>query len=361
MRDFHSPGVLSVEKTFIFAIQGIHISYAPSRLWRNGAQPKTLAPLKEKIMRTFLIIAITMLGLNMIAKGQNLFFIGEKSYPCTNEITLKSNSNGGYDLNVFLAKDGKAGLFAVSTKSLIGEAFTGKIIIYLKDGNVLTCNNSEASENVDDRAIALYKLSNDQLNILKTSNIHTVKYTMTWLSEQNYSASNKGIETNALISEFFREGGKTEATIDDHLVPPDSTSISSEKKGAEGFDPFADGSFPEGTGTDKSNESNSIGKGQNGKKLNYGDFAGDGLFNRRIVTRANVSAIATVPGKVVLDICVNRLGKVTLAKFNLDNSTIKDLTVVTKAVDCAKQYVFDEDPSAPREQCGRLTFFFELK
>ncbi|MEP6645977.1 MAG: hypothetical protein ABJC12_02720, partial [Saprospiraceae bacterium] len=142
---------------------------------------------------------------NLTAKGQNLFLIGEKSYPCTDTITLESNADDGYDLNVFICKDGKAGLIGVSTNSIIGEEFTGELIILLKDGTVLTCDDSDASEAVDDRAIALYHLTDYQLTELKSSNIHMVKYTMAWLTAETYSVSNRGIETSTLISEFFKE------------------------------------------------------------------------------------------------------------------------------------------------------------
>jgi len=157
-------------------------------------------------MKKILLIITLALFANLTTKGQNLFLIGEKSYPCTNTITLESNSNDRYeDLDVFLAKDGKSGLFAVSRKTIHPEEFTGKLIIYLEDGNVLTCNDSEATEKVDDRVKALYNLTADQLNKLKASNIHTVKYTLTWLNENNFSASNKGVKTSTLISEFFNE------------------------------------------------------------------------------------------------------------------------------------------------------------
>lgn len=157
-------------------------------------------------MKKGLVIIIAALFVSLTANGQDLFLIGEKSYPCTKAITLKSNSDERYDLDIFLAKNGKSGLFAVSRESILGEVFTGKLIIYLKDGNVLTCNESVASEKVDDRSKALYNLTADQLNKLKTSNIHTVKYTMIFLSkENNFSASNKELETKDLITEFFKE------------------------------------------------------------------------------------------------------------------------------------------------------------
>lgn len=106
---------------------------------------------------------------------------------------------------MFLAKDGKSGLIAVSRRTLHDESFIGKLIIYLDDGNVVTCNENVATENVDDDTKALYNLTSEQLNQLKIGNIHTVKYTLDGVDEGNFSASNKGVKTNVLISEFFKE------------------------------------------------------------------------------------------------------------------------------------------------------------
>lgn len=314
----------------------------------------------KRTTKKVLIIAVVLL-INLIAEGQNLFLIGEKSYPWTETITLESNADNGYDLNVCVAKDGTTGLFGASTKTALGADFSGQLIIYLEDGNVLICSASEVSENVDDDAKTLYKLTADQLNKLKSSDIHTVKYTLSWFGEQNYSASNKGVKTSVLINEFFSEEGKTEAATDDHILHPKSTLMDSEKDVEEEYDPFGDGSFPEGSSTEKNNERSNAGNSQSVKGIRWGDFVGDGLFGRKVVRRANVGAITTEPGKVAVNVCVDQLGKVTLAKFDAANSTVKDLSIGTKAVDCAKQYVFDEDPSAPREQCGRLTFIFEVK
>jgi len=80
-----------------------------------------------------------------------------------------------------------------------------------------------------------------------------------------------------------------------------------------------------------------------------------------VIKRANVARIAVKEGKVVINLCVDQLGSVVFAQYDLPNSTIRDKAIVAKAEECAKQYVFDEDPSAPREQCGRLTFIFEIK
>jgi len=203
-------------------------------------------------MKKLLIILIAVFFASLTANGQNLFIIGEKSYPCTKEIRLESNSDDRdeddtYDLNIFVGKNGSTGVIAVSTKSIYGSEFIGKLNIYLEDGSVLICNESEDSEQVDDRAIAVYYLTNEQLNKLKFSNIHTVKYMMKLFGEQKYSASNKGIETHEIISDFFsplESPSKVDKMPDDPIEPLISQDIDDEE-------PYAYveqmPTFPEGT------------------------------------------------------------------------------------------------------------------
>jgi hypothetical protein len=97
------------------------------------------------------------------------------------------------------------------------------------------------------------------------------------------------------------------------------------------------------------------------KNLSWGEFAGDGLFNRRIITRANVADLANEPCKMVVNICVDRSGKVVNAQFDKTNSTLLDADQTSKAEAYAKQYEFESDSDAPVEQCGRLTFIIQQK
>jgi TonB family protein len=185
-------------------------------------------------MHKILIISILALCANLTVKGQNLFLIGEKSYPCTNAIKLESNADYGADLDVFFAKEGKSGLFGVSFKCRSDEKFTGKLIVYLEDGSVLTCNESVVSERVDDLAKAVYSLTDDQLNKLKISNIHTVKYTMLVpINAENFSASNTGVKTNAIISDFFGTG--QESIVNDKSADSLKSTDESEEEEAEPF------------------------------------------------------------------------------------------------------------------------------
>ena len=162
----------------------------------------------HSMKKTFIVLSVTLF-IALTAKGQKLFFIGENSYTCTEAFTLKSNSDDGNDLNVLFAKDGAEALFAVSTKSIELTIFSGKLIIYLDDGSVITCNDNGKSERVDDASKAAYSLANEQLNKMRNSNINTVRYTLQFagMRETNYSASNKGRSTKtdfpALITEFY--------------------------------------------------------------------------------------------------------------------------------------------------------------
>lgn len=151
---------------------------------------------------------MALLIVNLEARGQKLLLIGEKSYPCIETIKLKSGYSEN-ELDVIFAKDGKSAVIAVDKLAPGNDHFCGKLIIFLKDGNVITCNVIEMSEKVDYIAKALFRLTPDQLNKLKVSNIHTLKYSicggLLGKTSWNFSASNNEIETRILISEFFKE------------------------------------------------------------------------------------------------------------------------------------------------------------
>ena len=117
--------------------------------------------------------------------------------------------------------------------------------------------------------------------------------------------------------------------------------------------------------TKKSSKETGAGKGKksDGKHnhgINVGDFEGDGIFNRRVIYRADVKKITKQEGKIVVNLCINREGKVFYAKANKDASTIKDYNVVRKAVHLTTRYRFERDYTAPEKQCGKLTYIFEM-
>ena len=168
-------------------------------------------------MKRILILVILAITFTIDTNGQNLVFIGENSFPSTETFTLPSNSDSEFinDLNLVFAKDGEKGLFVVSSKLVSTVRISGKLIIYLNDGTVITCIDKGINDNVDDIATSAYNLTNEELAKMKKSNINTVRYEIKCaecltnpIYEGNYSASNKGsseIDFTTVISEFFKE------------------------------------------------------------------------------------------------------------------------------------------------------------
>jgi hypothetical protein len=165
----------------------------------------------KEIMKKILIILTVTLLITLTTKGQNLFFIGENSYPSTETITLQANSDryNINDLNILFAKDGTTGLFVVSTKTDTSVLISGKLIIYLDDGAVITWNDRVKYDYVNETAISVYHLTSEDLSKMKNSNINTVRYALKCFDcyssyeEGNFSASNNGTPTKALITDFF--------------------------------------------------------------------------------------------------------------------------------------------------------------
>lgn len=98
-----------------------------------------------------------------------------------------------------------------------------------------------------------------------------------------------------------------------------------------------------------------------GKDLGSMDFDGEGIFGRKVIHRADVKKITEREGVVVINLCVNRLGKVTHVAFNKDNSTIADPEYIRRAMDVASDYLFEKDYTAPETQCGKLSFIFHIE
>lgn len=169
--------------------------------------------IKSREMKRILLISMASLLIALTAKSQNLFFFGENSYPCTETIKLQSNSYSS-DLHLLFAKDGKSPLIGVSTHTVTEVLIKGKLIIYLADGTVITCDDNGEYDLVDNIASTIYYLTDEQLSRMKTSNIHTVRFTLKSstgfpvFDEGSYSASNSAksakMDVPSLIADFFK-------------------------------------------------------------------------------------------------------------------------------------------------------------
>lgn len=178
-------------------------------------------------MRKFIFINFLFLFLSQSLIGQNTFFIGQKTYSCTEKFTLKSNKDfPAYDLTVLIAKNGEAGFFVVSTEVMTPVCIKGNLLIYLDNGEVITCIDKNKYDTVDDITTTVYFLTSAEINKLKENNIQKIRFSLkttggkysSSTEEGNYSASNIESEYDyttrmsynmtdfpTLVSELFNE------------------------------------------------------------------------------------------------------------------------------------------------------------
>ncbi len=84
--------------------------------------------------------------------------------------------------------------------------------------------------------------------------------------------------------------------------------------------------------------------------------SGEGLNGRGIIFRPTIQDNSQKKGKVMVELCVDKTGKVTSANFTQKGSTTTDNHLIQLAIDGAKKYKFS--PSESHKQCGTITIDF---
>lgn len=167
-------------------------------------------------MKQILLLVTFVITQILNINAQNFAFIGENSYPSTEKYTLQSNSDKESinDLTAVFAKEGAKSLIILSSKLTNVVKISGKLIIYLENGTVISCVDRGINDNVDNVAISAYYLTTEELNKMKHSNISKIRYQIecptcgpfnSW--EGIYSASNKGnskTDFTKVIAEFYK-------------------------------------------------------------------------------------------------------------------------------------------------------------
>ena len=88
---------------------------------------------------------------------------------------------------------------------------------------------------------------------------------------------------------------------------------------------------------------------------------GDGIITRKIIYREDIGRIAKVSGRIVLDLCINRQGKVEYVAYNSNKTTITDRDLIRQATNIAARYRYEANYTGPKRDCGQLTFIFTIE
>lgn len=146
-------------------------------------------------------------------------------------------------------------------------------------------------------------------------------------------------------------------------LPSDNEETTEEEEGgglasdSEDNNDSGTGTGEEGTGKGDGDEGddNDDGIGTGGSGEGEYDDSGDGVFGRKVIHRdfSMVETASSKSGVIVFTVCIDRSGNVSWSEINEFESTIKDRTVRKAALRSINKYKYEEDRSAPREQCGK--------
>ena len=100
-------------------------------------------------------------------------------------------------------------------------------------------------------------------------------------------------------------------------------------------------------------------KGKQGEGMEGEDFTGTAIFNRKVIYRPDIKKIVKKQGRIAINLCINREGRVILVKYDKENSTIRDTDNIRKTLEATKKYKFERDYTVPKQQCGKLTFIID--
>jgi hypothetical protein len=87
---------------------------------------------------------------------------------------------------------------------------------------------------------------------------------------------------------------------------------------------------------------------------------GDGIITRKVIYRENITGVARESGKITLDLCIDRQGRVIYVAYDPALTTITDHDIIRQASHLAARYRFEAKYNAPKRECGKLTFIFRV-
>ncbi len=128
--------------------------------------------------------------------------------------------------------------------------------------------------------------------------------------------------------------------------------------------PASDGTASQGEGDDKTGGNKGQISGTYYGNAYFGGGTGNGrgygLNGRRRVKAVKIQPDCTEEGTVVVNISVNRSGKVIKASPNIKGSTTSAQCLVDKAITSAMATKFNPDSNAPEVQVGYIIFVFKV-
>jgi hypothetical protein len=125
-----------------------------------------------------IILLLLLVCCNSTLKSQNNIYVGTARFNASYTWTFKIN--GGWiqgDGLVTFGKRNGGGMLLISVKDFDGD-IKGDLFIYLKDGNAIRCIDRNIKDNVDHYTMAVYYLTNSEVELLKNSDIEDIRFSL---------------------------------------------------------------------------------------------------------------------------------------------------------------------------------------
>jgi hypothetical protein len=148
-----------------------------------------------------------------------------------------------------------------------------------------------------------------------------------------------------------------DAEVISDVTAETESDITASETTADGADAETHG---DGGGNGSPIEGNQDGAAMEGDGGGGDGLEGDGIITRKVIYREDISSVAKVSGRVVLDICIDREGKVIYAAYDPEKTTITDTEIIKQAYYLAVRYRFEAKYNAPKKEWGELTFIFSI-
>ena len=141
------------------------------------------------------------------------------------------------------------------------------------------------------------------------------------------------------------------------VTAEDATDVVASETSASGSDTETNAS---GGGNGSPIEGDQDGAAMDGDGGGGDGLEGDGIITRKVIYRENITSVAKMNGRVTLDICIDRAGKVIYAAYDPEKTTITDNEIIKQATHLAIRYRFEAKYNAPKKEGGELTFIFRI-
>lgn len=135
---------------------------------------------KKLLSNRKILILILSLSTYLSGSAQNFIYKGSQNYEATN--SWKFKLNGDYwksDPEFTIAKNSSgAYLMATITVPFKTEYIGGTLTIFLKNGVIIRCIDRKIRDHYDGISRTLFQLTKDEVELLKDSQIKTIRFNM---------------------------------------------------------------------------------------------------------------------------------------------------------------------------------------